>query len=613
MDVATFLGRHPPFEALDAEALARVASRVEIEHFAPGEVILEQAGEPSHHLYVIRKGEVEILDDGHVIDLMTTGESFGTWSLLGRFSPTASVRAHDHTLCYLIPADVAETVLESPPGIAFVMRNLRRRIAALEDSRLAERATEPFRTVGSLIRRPPVTATPQTTIARAAAIMARERVSCLLVPLPDGWGILTDRDLRTRVVAEGRDPSSTTVADVMTYPAATVTPDTMAGEVLLRMFEHGFHHFPVRDEAGRLLGVVTDTDLLGLGRHTPFSVKSAIERAGSVEDLVAAADDLRNVVRALVASSADPVAAGHVVTGTIDAMTRRLLDLGVERFGEPPAPWAWLALGSQARQEQALSTDQDHALAYDADARDEDEVDRYFERLASFVVDGLEAAGIPRCRGDVMASNRALRMPLGAWAERFRTWMGEPGGKGSVLLSIAFDYRRVAGPLDAIPALDAVVATAPRYPLFVRQLSRRALDERPPTGFFRDLVVQGRGEHAGRLDVKHGGITIIGNLARAAAVGRGLTAKRTIDRLHAAASAGALDEDARDGLEEAFRFLWDVRLRHHVRLLDEGAALDDFVDPKELGVVARQGLKEAFRAIARAQRLLATDLGVAIR
>jgi CBS domain-containing protein len=613
VDVATFLGRHPPFDSLDEAALARIAGSVEIEHFAPGDVILEQAGEPSRHLYVIRKGEVEILDGSTIIDLMSTGEAFGMWSLLGRFSPTATVRAHDDTLCYLVAADVAADVLESPPGIAFVMRGLRRRLVALEGERVAARATDPFRAVGSLVRRPVVTVPADASVADAAAVMTTERVSCLLVPDLAEWGIVTDRDLRTRVLAQRRDVVGTRVRDVMTRPALTVPADAMAGEVLLEMLDRGFHHFPVEGADGSLAGVVTDTDLMGLGGHTPFSLTSAIGRSSSVRDVAAALADLPNVIRALVASSTDPVDVGHVVAAGIDAATRRLLDLGIERLGEPPVAWAWLALGSAARQEQALLTDQDHALAYDAAEEDEDELDGYFGPLGAFVTDGLEEAGIPRCKGDAMASNRALRRSLLGWVRQFREWMSRPGSSGSFQLSIAFDYRRVAGALDVEPDLDRVVATSSRFPLFLRHLARRGLDERPPTGFFRDLVVEARGEHAGRLDVKHRGVTIIGNLARAAAISRGRTPKRTIERLRAAGATGALEADLADGLEEAFRFLWDVRLQHHVSRLEAGLEPDDFVDPAEIGPVARQGLKEAFKVIERSQRLLAADLGVSVR
>ncbi len=612
MDVASFLRGYSPFDALDDERLAKVARQVEIEHFAPGQTILREAVEPARFLYVVRKGAVEILDDGRLLDLMGEGEVFGAWSLLGRFSPTATVRAHEDTLCYLLPEHIATEVLGTSPGIALVMRNLRRRIVRIDEAWRGERPDEHYRVVASLLRRPPVVAEPETSVAEAAARMTAERVSSLLVPTPNGLGIVTDRDLRSRVVATGRDAATTRLDEVISHPALTVPHDEPTGAVLLRMLEGGFHHFPVVDEHGRVVGVVTDTDLMGLGRHTPFAVKSAIERARTVDEAVLAARDLSEVVAVLVASSTDPVDAGHVVALTIDTLTRRLLELGVVDLGIPPAPWAWIALGSAARHEQAILTDQDHALAYDPDRTATDDVDAYFERLADVVVEGLARAGIPRCPGDVMATHPALRRTIEGWRAQFDEWMGEPG-PGSVFLSIAFDYRRVAGSLDIETALDEVVRSAPRRPAFVRQLARRALDDRPPTGFFRDLVVEAHGEHAGRVDVKHGGITIVTNLARAYAISRGDTERRTIARLRGAADAGTLDRDTAEGLEEAFRFLWDIRLRHHAERWRAGLPIDDHVDPGELGPVARHGLKEAFRVIGRAQRMLATDLGVAIR
>ncbi len=607
MDVLSFLSGHPPFDSMDPEALARVAGNVQIEHFLPGAVILQEAGEPATYLYVVRKGAVEFVEDGHVIDLAMEGEIFGLWSVLGHVSPTATVRAHEDTLCYLIDRELAEEVLETRAGIAFVAANARRRIVEVTESLRAAVDPGRYRPVASLLRRPAVTCDPNTPVAEAAARMARERISSLLVPTPEGLGILTDRDLRARVVAAGRG-ADTPVRDVMTPRAETVPASAMTGEVLLRMLERGVHHFPIVGTEGDLLGVVTDTDLMGLGRDTPFALKSALERAPGRHALVRAARDLPNVVAALVEAGTDPVDVGHVVGFLIDAATERLIELAIEELGTPPGAWAWIALGSAARQEQALGTDQDHAFAIEGPP----EADPYAGGLAELVTSGLEAAGVPRCEGDAMATNPALRGSAHAWQQRFRTWMRE-GTLGSEQLSIVFDYRRVSGPLEIEPALDEVIREAPRRPLFLKHLAGRALDLRPPTGFLRDLVVRGSGEHAGTLDVKHGGILIVGNLARAYAIRAGLAATRTLDRLRGAETAGAIDAETREGLEESFRFLWEIRLRHQVERLRAGEEPDDFVDPSTLGAVARQGLKEAFRIIARAQRGLALEAGIPLR
>jgi CBS domain-containing protein len=605
MDVAAFLGRHPPFDGLDGEQLAGVARSVLIEFFPAGTTILEQGGAPADHLYMVRSGAVEILDDGNLVDLAGEGESFGALSLISGGQPTATVRANEDTLCYLIEPGAASAALATGAGLSLIGGILRRLAArsGREDAADARQIR-----VGSLIRRPPVTFPPDGSVAEAAALMAKDRISSLMVPSPNGLGILTDRDLRSRILAVGRS-AETQVGDVMTFPAKTVTTEAMAGEVLLAMLEEGFHHFPVIDGTGALVGIVTDTDLLGLARESPFALKSAIERAPDQAKAVAAARQLPETAASLVEANVDPVDVGHVVGVTIDALTGRLIELAIERLGEPPVPWAWLALGSEARHEQALHTDQDHALAYEQQGRPDEELDPYFAELAESVTSGLEAAGIPRCKGDAMAVHPTLRRSVAGWVAQFESWMSDPGVGGSELTSIAFDYRRIAGPLMVEKSLDEVVhSAARRHPQFLRHLAHRALDLHPPTGFFRDFVVEHRGEHAGRLDVKHGGIMIVTSLARALAIRAGRTEKRTLDRLRGAVDAGLIKEEARQDLEEAFRLLWRVRLNHQASMVRAGQQPDDFVDPASLSQITRLGLKEAFRIIAREQRGLAVEL-----
>jgi CBS domain-containing protein len=611
MDVAAFLAEHPPFDGLDRDRLETIAEDVRVEYFPEGTVILQEGGDPAAFLYVIRKGAVELLDGDTVLDVLVEGEAFGQLSLLSGLGPVLSIRAHEDTICYLIEAEVAEQVLGTRPGLAFFSAMMRRQFIRAEEQRGASRTDPTGVSVGSLVARRPVTCAADATVRDAAGVMARERVSSLVVRRKGTVGILTDRDLRTRVLAAGLS-ADTPVGEVMTHPAVTVPPDTMAGEVLSMMLEHGFHHFPVTEEDGSLIGVVTDTDLMRMERYSPVALKSAIERAPDRRSLIAAGRDLTKVVIAMVDARTDPVDVGHVVGVTVDALTRRSIELSMEEAGDAPVPWAWLALGSAARHEQALHSHQDHALAYDPLDHPSKEVEPYFADLTKRVTDDLEAVGLPRCNGGAMAENPQLRRSLDGWAEGFRGWMDDPGLEGSILTSIVFDYRRVTGPLEVDRTLDALIRTAPSQPLFLRHLVRRALDGSPPTGFFRDLVVEPKGEHAGTLDVKHRGITLITNLARNYAISAGISEKRTLARLQAARIAGRIDEETRAGLAEAFRLLWGVRLRHQVTQVRAAQEPDDHVDPKTLGPLERRALKEAFRAIARAQRALANEAGIRV-
>jgi signal-transduction protein with cAMP-binding, CBS, and nucleotidyltransferase domain len=338
------------------------------------------------------------------------------------------------------------------------------------------------------------------------------------------------------------------------------------------------------------------------------SFVEAIENADDVEAAVSALRELPGGVCSLVAGGADATKVGRVVSSAVDALTRRLLASAIHELGEPPVPWAWLALGSEARLEQALHTDQDHALAYDPGDRTAGELDPFFAELAERVTTGLELAGIPRCNGDAMAVHPGLRRPIDAWGDAIRGWMADPGVDGSILSSIVFDFRRVDGPLDAEPQLHAVVSTAATaYPQFVRHLTGRALDRKPPTGFRKNLVVESKGDHAGRLDIKHGGVTIVSNIARVFAIAGGRAQKGTLDRLRVAEADGRIDADRRQALDEAFRLLWQIRLEHQVGQVERGEVPDDFVDPATLGPIARLGLKEAFTIVTNEQQMLAAE------
>jgi CBS domain-containing protein len=609
MQVRAFLERYPPFDALERRELDRVVGGVEIEFFPAGSPILLEAGEPAGAWFVVRTGAVELLDEGGLVDLLGEGESFGHASLLSGLSPAFEVRAHEDSLCYLLDADVAEEVLGSSTGLAFLAASLRRRaLRAVEASEVGRR--EPQRTrIGALIRRAPISVDPGTSVREAAALMARERISSLLIFQPEGLGIVTDRDLRTRVLAEGRSPQAP-VREILSSPVVTISADSTVDEALLLMLDRDTHHVPVTGPDGSVMGVVTDTDLMGLERTDAFAFRVAIERARDHGAVAAELTRLPDVVGGLVHADLDPVHIGDVIAIAIDAATRRLIELSVADQGDPPCAWAWLAFGSQARHEQALQTDQDHGLAFHPIEGTLEEADRYFAELARRVTDGLEAGGIERCRGNVMAENQAWRRTADDWAEEFRRWMVSPPGAGTLFTSIALDYRRVAGPLDVERSLDDVVRQAPRHPGFVRRLGRTAIEVPPPTGFFRDLVVDATGAHAGTLDVKSAGITPLTNLARAYAASSGLSGTGTLPRLRASIAAGRLDERLGRDLADAFRLLWRVRLEHQTRQARSGLEPDDHVDPASLGTIDRGGLKEAFRTIARAQRDLSRELGL---
>lgn len=600
-EVARFLSSHAPFRGLRVDVVDAVAESVQVAYFPTGSTILQQLGSPAEFVYVVRTGSVELLHDGQVIDVLEEGEIFGHPSLLSGHGPAYTVRVREDALCYLIPGEVADAVFGSPSGLGFLAGSLRRRMDLAEQAHEGSKGDPRLLRAGALVARAPLECDPETPVREAALRMTREGVSAVLVRVDGGLGIVTDTDVRARVVAEGLS-LETPLREVMSFPARAVGPDRLVHEVLLDMLEAGMHHLPVVDGSGRVLGVVSDMDILGLERRDPFDLRAEVDRAATPEEVARVGARIPGSVATLARSGLEPEDVGHVVAVLVDAMTSRLLELAQDDLGDPPAPWAWLALGSEGRREQALATDQDHGLVYADDARPHD---AYFEGLAARVVDGLEACGIRRCPSGVLASEPAWRDSLPGWVEAFEHGMAAPSDKPAFVTSIGFDYRQIAGPLAAEATLDAVVRSAKDRPAFIWRLARLAVEMKPPLGFRGDVVVRTVGDHRGVLDIKEGGLIPVTDLARLFALEAGLATSSTVERLRGAAAAGTIDGETCDALEEAFHVFLETRLDHQVRQVESAEPPDNLVDPRRLGRIERNRLKDAFRIVAHVQR----DLG----
>jgi CBS domain-containing protein len=458
--------------------------------------------------------------------------------------------------------------------------------------------------VGDLRRRSPVSVPADTTILDATRLMSAERISSVLVTDEERLvGILTDRDLRTRVLAAGVDPAAP-VSAVMTPDPATSGPDALALEALLELVRRNIHHLPIVSD-GRPSGMITATDLLRLQQASPVFLVGDIAKAPDVAAVAELAARLPGVVAGLVRQGTSAHDAGRVVTTVGDTIEQRLLALAEAALGPPPVPYAWLTLGSRARFEQALGPDQDHALLLHDDYRPEPQAP-YFRQLAELVTSGLETVGYPRCRGDKMATNPKWRQPLGAWRGHVARWVGTPTAEAVLEASVFFDLRHQYGD----PELTAELAATQRRaahgaPIFLAHLAAHAASQHPPLGFFRELVVDRSGDHRDTLDVKRGGINIIVEIARLHGLGCGSMATSTVARLEDALAARRLSPALTADLCDAWEFLAHLRLRHQAEQVRSGRPADNRVDPSHLSHFEKRHLKAAFGVIRSAQSALA--------
>jgi CBS domain-containing protein len=610
-DVAEFLAAHPPFDGLEARDLAALASGAEVEFHPTGAEIFHQGADPVSHLWVVRSGAVEIVHDGRVLDLLGPGELFGHSSMLSGLPTGFAAVAGEDTLAYRIPAEVARPLLARPAGLEYVTRSLLEFAEA--ESRGAEPTPNPAqRPVAELLRSPLVVCTPDTPVRDAAQVMTRAGASSVVVDLGGGaLGIVTDRDLRSRVVAAGVDPAAP-VSQVMTSPAYTVAPDRVGGEVLLDMLDRGVRHFPVVSASGEVLGVIADSDLVAVATRSSFHLRAAIARAATQAELADAAAAVRPTLVALHDARVPATDLSAIQAVVMDALTRRLLELVLAETGPPAASFAWLALGSLARREVVPSSDVDSALIWQAGEEDPDPAGP-LRAIAARVMDGLAACGFQSDAKGAVAAKPLFSRSEAAWRTAARSWLENPTQqKALIFVSLVVDGRPVYGIRSGPRVPDAFLDTR-RNPLLLRLLARFALSYRPPTGFLRGLVVESSGEHRGRLDLKHGGLVPIVDLARWAGLAAGVTSASTPARLRAAADAGTLEPDDARLLVEAFELIFGLRVAHQIAQLKAGERPDDFVDPGTLSPLTRASLKDAFRAVAGVQRRISAELRVGAR
>ncbi|MEA2196748.1 MAG: hypothetical protein QOJ25_799, partial [Solirubrobacteraceae bacterium] len=388
-------------------------------------------------------------------------------------------------------------------------------------------------------------------------------------------------------------------------PVPTVSNSELAVEATVDMLAAGAEHVAVADGGGRIVGLLSATDLLGLDARSPIALRHTIMGAADEDVLVRAVSHLPRLFTLLVRAGVPPRDLGRVLSLQNDAVTARLIDFAIARRGPAPVPWAWLTLGSAARREFTLASDQDNALAYATPpAGEEDTVDEYFAQFAAEVNEGLIRCGFGADHNGVLARDRRWRMSKAAWLETFDAVLREPDESHLIRASVAFDFRHSHGGLAIAASLAERIRAAREYPGFMRLMARTATGYQVALGFRGQLAVEKHGPDAGRLDLKRGAIIPIVNLVRFHALAAGVTISPTLDRIDAVASAGGIDAGLAAALREAFDVITRLRFEHHAALIAEGQAPDNLVDPEALAPIARGDLREALHTVRRAQKLL---------
>ncbi len=627
--VLEFMRSVPPFDTLDANRLKDLVSRMELVFFPRGQRIANRGDSAFENLYIIQQGsaKISLVDERGeemLVDIRGEGDYFGATSLLQDKPVMFDISAHQDIIALTLSAENFKRIVNRHPVFQrYFSSSLAKTIKAIRQS-ADYQIPQPIgqsgvdlvvymanKCVADLMSKNLLICKPAVSVRTAAQLMSQRRVSSIVItesglsPL----GILTDNDLRVKVLAAGLSPE-VLVAEIMSRPVHTVSSKAYAFDALLSMSQHGVRLL-VAIESDRMVGIISEHDLQIETGSSPVQLIGEIERSASLDALIDMRPKIDRVLEMMLRQGGPVKQLVALVTHLNDRLALRILKL-VERemeregLGKPPVPYAWIAFGSEGRMEQTLHTDQDNALFFsNASAGNEAENKRWFLRFSERVVVCLVRSGIPRCPGSVMASNPKWCQPEKRWQDRFLGWITDPNPNTLLIASIFFDFRPIyAGTEFPYILQDQVLQAIQKNQLFLRFMAKNALSNRPPLSLLKRFVVEKSGEHKNKIDLKMKGLTPVVDAARVLSLALGIKSRNTLDRLAEINRRGVIDKDFHADLREAYEFIVYLQISRHLAALATEEEPDNFIDPVSLNGLQRKMLKESFAVINRLQETI---------
>lgn len=421
-------------------------------------------------------------------------------------------------------------------------------------------------------------------------------------------GIVTERDLLRTIDQVGETWVNKCAGDIAQFPLHSLSASAFVYRAIARMRRRHFRHLGVHDAQGRIVGALSARDLLRQRADDAIALGDDIDEAESAEAMAEVWKQIAQVARGLINEGVDARDVAAVISRELCALTRQACklaeaDMLEQGLGSPPCQYAMLVLGSGGRGESMLAMDQDNALVY-AEGEPDGVEDKWFAELGSRVSDILDIAGVPYCKGNIMASNADWRHSVEHWHALIESWIKRQSPDDILNCDIFFDAVRVHG--DATLAhgvIDFAYKLGGQSSAFLKLMSINACKNRSPLGMFGRFQLQN-----GRVDLKMGGMMSIFSASRVLAIQYGIKKQATPDRLNAARELQSKMSTIFDNLIEAHRVIFNIILQQQLFDIESGIPPSNNIDPAILSTSMRKQLKWAIDRVPGVSNLLGDPL-----
>lgn len=619
--IAEFLSKFPPFDLATANELESLAAQVSIQYREAGENIFSEGQKPNAVFYVVRQGSVKIFQENGqaLIDICDEGDIFGVRPLLANEPYLASAETLEECLLYAIPVGIGKQIVEQNPKVALFfamgyasgkpMQRFHQKGGVPPKHLQQEQDALPLlsETVTINGNKDVLTCARDTTVQAAAnAMTARGVGSILVVENGNPIGIVTDKDLRQKV-ATGKTTISAPISALMSSPVICIKPDQSVAEYMIEMVSRHVHHLCITEDGTqntKVLGIISDHDLLLEQGYNPAIIIKEMRRTQEITVLLTLRSKGDDLLSKYLQQGVSMNYVSRMMAGLNNTLLQRIIEMTIEKVGQPPCAFAWLALGSQGREEQLLRTDQDHALVFEdgVDAAENETRKVYFLALANQVSQILARFGFVQDVADIGANHEKWCQPLSGWLKYFTHWVRQPDENNILLSTIFFDFRVAYGDNNLGVAMSKhLYEQLDKTQIFLPLLAKNALKNPAPLSFFRNFVVESSGEHKDEFDLKLRAMLPLVDAARVLVLQHKLTGiNNTTARFKKLATMEPNNRELMEEAAEGYAILMDIRARFGLRDHDSGR----FITPDDLNKLERQTLRNIFTTITDLQRIL---------
>ncbi len=595
-DIAEFVSMQAPFSMLAGSACSYFVNHLDVIYLnRENQAQWVHSSQPK--LFLIRSGVYNLIDaKGEIVTRLAQGDYFGFPSLLTGEAKQHSLEVLKEGIVYMLAqADFDFLRREYKPFEQYFVRAHANRLLSSHYKGKSDSWSE--KKISALMTRQAITLTPNASIRHAAKKMQQHGVSSIMITENEHLiGVVTDRDLRNRVLADEVDPQHD-VNTIMTVKPKFIFENNRVFSALHLMLKHNIHHIPVLDENHKPLGMITSTDLLRQQKSDPVQLIGRIYKARAIYDLKRYAKEIPELLRGFSSNIDDISLIGKLLSGLTDALTSRLIYLYQQQHGVAPTRFSFICFGSQAREEQTLHSDQDNGLLLPDGLNEQQQA--YFKGMGEFVCENLVEFGIRRCPGNIMASSEQCRMSISDWCEKFARWISSPTPEAMLNCKIFFDLRFIEGSTTLYSQFCQRLIHISRDELFYAAMANDLSSNSVPIGLFNNFKTERTAKDDRYIDLKKRGVVIINDIVRLYALSAGIRRANTQERLDALLKHSLLSNEDVYNLNDCWRFLTQLRLCTQIN--QEGLP-SNCINPDKLNSLERHQLKEAFYLVKQAQQ-----------